>query len=88
MREEIERPVFRPVPHLVQQAREPKNMQKLTKHGKKRFLQNNCFFPNFKWYFGGLGVSGGMAWTIRGDSLELWQGLVLHGMGEVDFHGY
>ena len=28
----------------------------------------------------------GMAWTIRGDSLELWQGLVLHGMGEVDFH--
>ena len=31
-------------------------------------------------------MSGGMAWTIRGDSLELWQGLVLHGMGEVDFH--
>ena len=28
----------------------------------------------------------GMAWTIRGDSLELWPGLVLHGMGEVDFH--
>ena len=33
-------------------------------------------------------MSGGMAWTIRGDSLELWlwPGLVLHGMGEVDFH--
>ena len=31
-------------------------------------------------------MSGGMAWTIRGDSLELWRGLVLHGMGEVDFH--
>ena len=31
-------------------------------------------------------MSGGMARTIRGDSLELWQGLVLHGMGEVDFH--
>ena len=44
------------------------------------------FFDNFKLYLGGLGVSGGMAWTIRGDSLELWPGLVLHGMGEVDFH--
>ena len=31
-------------------------------------------------------MSGGMAWTIRGDSLELWRDLVLHGMGEVDFH--
>ena len=31
-------------------------------------------------------MSGGMAWTIRRDSLELWQGLVLHDMGEVDFH--
>ena len=27
-----------------------------------------------------------MAWTIRCDSLELWQGLVLHAMGEIDFH--
>ena len=35
---------------------------------------------------GGLGVSGGMAWTVRTDSLEVWQDLVLHGMGEVDFH--
>ena len=31
-------------------------------------------------------MSGGMAWTIRIDSLELWQGLVLQDMGEVDFH--
>ena len=31
-------------------------------------------------------MSGGMAWTIRCDSLELWPGLVLHGMGEVDVH--
>ena len=31
-------------------------------------------------------MSGGMARTIRSDSLELWRGLVLHGMGEVDFH--
>ena len=31
-------------------------------------------------------MSGGMARTIRRDSLELWQGLVLHGMGEVEFH--
>jgi hypothetical protein len=44
------------------------------------------FFANFKWYLGGLGVSGGMAWTIRGDSVELWPGLVSHGMGEVAFH--
>jgi len=35
---------------------------------------------------GGLGVSGGMAWTMRTDSLEVWRDLVLHGMGEVDFH--
>ena len=53
---------------------------------KNRLFHNNLFFDNFKWYLGGLGVSGGMAWTIRCDSLELWQGLVLHGMGEVDFH--
>ncbi len=45
-----------------------------------------ALLDNFRWYLGGLGVSGGMAWTIRCDSLELWQGLVLHGMGEVDFH--
>ena len=31
-------------------------------------------------------MSRGMAWTIRGDSLGIWQGLVLHGIGEVDFH--
>jgi hypothetical protein len=31
-------------------------------------------------------VSWGMAWTIRCDSLELWRDLLLHGMGEVDFH--
>ena len=31
-------------------------------------------------------MSGGMAWTIRSDPLELWQGLVLHGMGKIDFH--
>ena len=31
-------------------------------------------------------MSRGMAWTIRSDSLELWQGLVLRVMGEVDFH--
>ena len=31
-------------------------------------------------------MSGGMAWTVRTDSLELWRDLVLRGMGEVDFH--
>ena len=36
--------------------------------------------------WGGLGVSRGMAWTVRTDSLEVWRDLVLHGMGEVDFH--
>ena len=29
--------------------------------------------------FGGLGVSRGMAWTMRTDSLEVWRDLVLHG---------
>ena len=36
--------------------------------------------------FGRSRVSGGVAWTIRCDSLKLWRDLVLHGMGEVDFH--
>ena len=31
-------------------------------------------------------MSGGRGWTIRRDSLELWQGLVLQGIREVDFH--
>ena len=31
-------------------------------------------------------MSGERAWTIRRDCLELWQGLVLQDMGEVDFH--
>ena len=31
-------------------------------------------------------MSGERVWTIRRDSLELWQGLVLQDMGEVDFH--
>ena len=31
-------------------------------------------------------MSGGMAWTIRSDILELWQGLVLQDMGEVEFY--
>ena len=30
--------------------------------------------------------SGGVRGTIRRDCLELWQGLVLQDMGEVDFH--
>ena len=33
-------------------------------------------------------MSRGMAWTIQTDSLELWWDLVLHGMGEVDFHDF
>ena len=31
-------------------------------------------------------MSGGRGRTIRRDSLEVWQGLVLQDMGEVDFH--
>ena len=53
---------------------------------ENRVFHKNMFFYNFKWYLGGLGVSRGCAWTIRTDSLELWRDLVLHGMGEVDFH--
>ena len=53
---------------------------------KNRLFHKNLFFCNFKLNVGGLGVSEGMAWTMRCDSLELWQDLVLHGMGEVDFH--
>ena len=49
-------------------------------------FSQKLFFYIFKLNLGGLGVTGGMAWTIRRDSLELWQGLVLQDMGEVDFH--
>ena len=63
----------------------PKNSKNCRKT-EKSFFHKNRFFYNFKWYLGGLGVSGGMAWTVRTDSLEVWRDLVLHGMGEVDFH--
>ena len=59
-----------------------KNCEKL----KNRLFHKKRFFDNFKLNVGGLGVSGGMAWTVRTDSLEVWRDLVLHGMGEVDFH--
>ena len=63
----------------------PKNSKNLEQL-KNRLFHKNRFFDNFKLNMGGLGVSGGMAWTMRTDSLELWRDLVLHGMGEVDFH--
>ena len=53
---------------------------------KNRLFHKNRFFDNFKLNMGGLRVSRGMAWTVRTDFLELWRDLVLHGMGEVDFH--
>ena len=62
-----------------------KNSKNIRKTEKYTFSQKPVF-DNFKWYLGGLGVSRGMAWTIQTDSLELWWDLVLHGMGEVDFH--
>ena len=64
-------------------------VQKASKTAEKLkniLFHKNMFFDNFKLNMGGLGVSGGMAWTIRTDSLEVWRDLVLHGMGEVDFH--
>ena len=53
---------------------------------KNLFFHKNVFFHYFKLNLGGLGVSGGRAWTIRRDSLELWRGLVY--MGEFDFHAF
>ena len=61
-------------------------LKKLPKNWKNRLFHKNRFFDNFKLNMGGLGVSGGVGWTVRTDSLELWRDLVLHGMGEVDFH--
>ena len=45
----------------------------------------NMFFHYFKWKWGCLGVSGGMGRAIRRHCLELWPGLVLQDMWEVDF---
>ena len=56
-------------------------VQKTAKTAEKRenrLFHKNRFFDNFKLYLGGLGVSGGMAWTMRTDSLEVWRDLVLH----------
>ena len=64
-------------------------VQKTSKTAEKlgnRLFHKNLFFYNFELNMGGLGVSGGMAWTMRTDFLEVWWDLVLHGMGEVDFH--
>ena len=49
-------------------------------------LHKNLFCDYFKWNLGALVVYGGSARTIRRDCLELWQGLVLQDMGEVDVH--
>ena len=64
---------------------ESKRAKKLRKTGRSSFSQKHVFHY-FKWNWGGLGVFGGRGRTIRIDSLELWQGLVLHGIGEIDFH--
>ena len=63
----------------------PIGPKKRRRTDKSRFSQK-LFCNYLTLNLGGLGVSRGLAWTIRSDSLELWQGLVLHGMGEVDFH--
>ena len=63
----------------------PKNSKNCRKT-ENRLFHKNLFFDNFKLNMGGLGVSGGMAWTMRADFLEVWRDLVLHGMGEVDLH--
>ena len=46
----------------------------------------NVFFAILNGIWDVWGCPGGMVWTIRCDSLELWPGLVLHGMGDVAFH--
>ena len=43
------------------------------------------FFGNSGWNWGGLGVSGRSARTIRNFSFELWQDLVLHGIRKSTF---
>ena len=48
-------------------------------------FHKNLWFHNSGWNCGGLGVSGGRAWTIRRHCLELWPGLVLHGIGKYTF---
>ena len=63
--------------------------QKSTKNEEpmiNQLFHKNLFFDNFQLYLRGLGVSRGMAWTIRCYSLELWPGLVFYGMGDVGFH--
>ena len=65
----------------------PNKTQKRQKNGKTVFFFTITVFSiilNLIWDV--WGCPGGRAWTIRRDSLELWQGLVLQDMGEVDFH--
>jgi hypothetical protein len=63
-----------------------KNSSKNYRKTENLFFHKNMFLDHFKCYLGGLGVFRGMASTIRTDFPEVWRDLVLHGMGEVDFH--
>ena len=63
-----------------------KKQQKLEENWKIDYFTKSLFFDNFELKLGGLWVSGDMAWTVRTDFLEVFRDLVLHGMGEVDFH--
>ena len=50
------------------------------------FFTKTVFFTILNEIWEVWGCPGGRGGTIRRDSLELWQGLVLQDMGEVDFH--
>ena len=52
---------------------------------ENRVFHKNWFFHTSGWNWGGLGVSGGSARSIRNFSLELWQDLVLHGIRNFTF---
>ena len=56
----------------------------LVKSGKSSFSQK-LFFGHSGWNWGGLGVSGGSARSIRRHSVELCQDLVLHGIKKSTF---
>ena len=69
---------------VVQLQQLPYSRHLLVNLGKSSFSQKQ-FFGNSGWNWGGLGVSGRSARSIRRHSVELWQDLVLHGIRKSTF---
>ena len=72
-------------PRFTNRSPEKHKSEHLLMNLQNRVFHKNCFFGNSGGNWGGLGVSGRSARSIRNFSLELWQDLVLHGIRKSTF---